>query len=786
MKRFLLVVVFLFFLLPIAGCKGDNVIIHTIQLQIEEGVYHATIEVVLDAHTTSSLPVPGRDGYVFEGWHMDETLLTPFDYELVTQLEFTLYAKWQAIEYTVSYHLNDGENHPANPAQYTVEDDVIELQAAMKAGYQFMGWYDNPGLTGDQVTAVDPTTMGHVTVYASWQATIYDITYELDGGDNHPANPAHYTVEDDTILLQPSVKEGYLFIGWYDNPGFTGDPVPEVNPETMGHVTLFASWETVIYDIDYDLDGGDNHPENPTHYTVEDDTIVLQAPVKEEYLFTGWYDNPGLTGDPVTEVDPETMGHVTLYAAWELEILGDFLVNYHIIQPSETISRVFLGFSHTAALSTDDRIFIWGRNDDGQLGDGTTTSRLTPVEITDRFTLATGETIIGISLGFLHSSALTSAGRLFTWGLNDYGQLGDGTTISRHTPTDITGNFVLQPGEIIIQVATGNRHTAALTSHGRLFIWGVNWYGQLGDGTETERHSPTEITHRFGLGDGETIIQVSLGVNHSSALTSTGRFFTWGWNNSGQLGDGTTTGRNTPTNITSRFVLADQETIIMSALGGRHSSVLTSTGRLFTWGWNDNGQLGDGTTTTRHTPIDVTSSFDFVETEFLMQVSLGVHHTSALTSQGRLFTWGWNDNGQLGDGTIINRHVPTVIIEGMGLLIGETVVQVMATSSHTSALTSRGRLFIWGLNIYGQFGDGTTVDKWTPVHVNIPALGAHQFVIVTSDMFTHRSDIMPFEPELAGYTFSGWFTDETMTELYEFKTMPPENLELYGYWILDS
>ncbi|MCK7488537.1 MAG: hypothetical protein MZU97_25865 [Bacillus subtilis] len=252
--------------------------------------------------------------------------------------------------------------------------------------------------------------------------------------------------------------------------------------------------------------------------------------------------------------------------------------------------------------------------------------------------MSAGETITHVSLGYLHSSAITSSGRIFTWGANFYGRLGDGTTTHRSTPVEITARFNLSGGETICHVSLGNQHSAALTSTGRIFTWGRNEYGQLGDGTSTNQSTPVEITARFSLSAGETITQVSLGGDRSAALTSTGRFFTWGSNGFGRLGDGTTTNRFTPVEITSNFVLSAGETITQVSLGIDHSSALTSTGRIFTWGSNDWGQLGDGTAT-RTTPVEITSNFilsagETIAKSFLVVIILQHSPQIAASSHG--------------------------------------------------------------------------------------------------------------------------------------------------------
>ena len=133
---------------------------------------------------------------------------------------------------------------------------------------------------------------------------------------------------------------------------------------------------------------------------------------------------------------------------------------------------------------------------------------------------------------------------------------------------DRTAEFNLAVGEIIISISTGEFHSAALTSEGRLFTWGRNAFGQLGDGTTIDKHVPTDITNKFNLATGETITSFSLGFHHSLALTSAGRIFTWGNNSSGQLGDGTTVDKNVPTDITSQFNLVVGESILSASLGG--------------------------------------------------------------------------------------------------------------------------------------------------------------------------------------------------------------------------
>jgi uncharacterized repeat protein (TIGR02543 family) len=199
---------------------------------------------------------------------------------------------------------------------------------------------------------------------------------------------------------------------------------------------------------------------------------------------------------------------------------------------------------------------MWGSNGSGQLGDGTTNLRSSPTEITSRFSsLVSPDKIISIHLGGAHSGALSSSGRVFMWGRNSEGQLGDGTTNFRSSPTEITSRFsgLVSPDKITY-ISLGDTHSAALSSSGRVFMWGLNGSGQLGDGTTTMRSTPTNVTSRFsGLVSPDKIISVSLGIGQSTALSSSGQVFTWGFNGAGHLGDGTTITRYTPSLIFSNY-----------------------------------------------------------------------------------------------------------------------------------------------------------------------------------------------------------------------------------------
>ena len=339
-------------------------------------------------------------------------------------------------------------------------------------------------------------------------------------------------------------------------------------------------------------------------------------------------------------------------------------------------SAVSAGYDYTCALTTAGGLKCWGLNWDGQLGNGTTTPSTTPVDVSG---LTSG--VAAVSAGNLHACALTTEGGVKCWGWNYYGELGDATTNDRHTPVGVSG---LTSG--VAAVSAGNDHTCALTKVGGVKCWGLNDGGALGDGTTTPRSTPVDVS---GLTSG--VAAVSAGSSQTCALTTAGSVKCWG------SGYGLT-----PVDVCgaiSGVAAVDQ--------GYTHTCALTVGGGLKCWGWNADGELGDGTTTYRSTPVDVSDLASGVAA-----VDTGDTHTCALTAGGGLKCWGDNSYGELGDGTTTRRSTP---VDVPSLTSG--VAAVAAGSNHTCAVATGGGLKCWGDNSYGELGDGTTSSSDTPVDV---------------------------------------------------------------------
>jgi len=355
----------------------------------------------------------------------------------------------------------------------------------------------------------------------------------------------------------------------------------------------------------------------------------------------------------------------------------------------EDAVEVAPGWAHTCAVTAAGGVRCWGRNESGQLGDGTNLDSSVPLSIVG---LRSSPAAAGappkiisrpLALGWNHACALTAGGGVKCWGDNTSGQLGDGTTVRSLFSVDVIG---LESG--VAAVAAGIGHTCALTGNGGVKCWGENGSGEVGDGTTTDRWKPVDVT---GLGSG--VLAVSAGGGFTCALVITGTVKCWGYNKMGQLGDGTTEGRPTPVDVSA---LGGGNLDISTGAG--HACAITDGGGVKCWGWNDTGQLGDGKIVNRGKPeyvVGITSG--------IRGISAGAGHTCAVTIVGEVLCWGANGTAQLGDGTQGGAKTFAAAVGGLF----ESVLQVSAGDTHTCALLSRGAVKCWGWNGLGQLGDGT-------------------------------------------------------------------------------
>jgi alpha-tubulin suppressor-like RCC1 family protein len=352
---------------------------------------------------------------------------------------------------------------------------------------------------------------------------------------------------------------------------------------------------------------------------------------------------------------------------------------------------VSAGSGHTCGLTDRGGVMCWGSNSNGQLGDGTTTDRYTPVAVKG---LSAG--VKAVSAGTTHTCALLTTGGVKCWGNNNRGQLGDGTKINRWTPVNVIG---LASG--IASIEAGGLDTCAVTIHGGAKCWGSNNQGRLGDGTMIDRLTPTNV---IGMFTGVAAIRANdAGGAHTCAVLTNGGLKCWGSNLGGQLGNGMTTTSYVPIDVSGLT-----SGVSDVALGTWHTCAATSSG-VKCWGDNTWGQLGTGLTTTQLTPVNVLGLESGAQ-----HIATGREYSCALISGDNIKCWGSNFSGELGDGTTIGRLSPTDVIS-----LTSSVSTIAAGGSHTCAMLTAGGINCWGENVTGGLGNGDESLLYSSVPVDV-------------------------------------------------------------------
>jgi alpha-tubulin suppressor-like RCC1 family protein len=322
----------------------------------------------------------------------------------------------------------------------------------------------------------------------------------------------------------------------------------------------------------------------------------------------------------------------------------------------------------------------WGDNENGELGNGSTTASATYAGVSG---LSSG--VAQVSAGFDNSMALTTAGTVWTWG--DAVALGTGSNADSAVPVQVPG----LAGITQIAAGPGFGFDLALRSDGTVWGWGLNILGQLGDGNTALARTPVQVTGLTG------VTQIAAGDGFSLALRSDGTVWAWGWNRNGVLGDGTPTASasDVPVQVPGLSnviqIAAGYTSAMAVRVQARRGSVVRT---VWTWGANSFGELGDGTTTDSATPVEVFG----INVPAVTAISAGRGFSMVLGSDGSVWGWGLNSDGELGNGTTASELRPAEILDG-------AVTGISAGYSHALALLRGGSVLAWGT---GLFGTGTS------------------------------------------------------------------------------
>ncbi|HEV8151175.1 MAG TPA: Ig-like domain-containing protein [Gemmatimonadales bacterium] len=438
-------------------------------------------------------------------------------------------------------------------------------------------------------------------------------------------------------------------------------------------VGIDAAGDTVAISPTWRVTGGGG--------TISSSGLFTAGPVPGFFQWTVQADAEGISGNASVSVTSQPGGEL-LFAA------------------------VTAGGQHTCGLTEGGFAYCWGDNSYGALGNGTRAGSSAPVAV------ALQRPFYLLRAGGNHTCGTTPSPWVdnyvtYCWGGNASGQLGDGTTLDRTSPQALDSTVII--GAII---SSGLEHTCVLDlwAIGWDYCWGANDRGQLDDGTTIGRLNPVSIERvnytpfeHVTAGGFHTCAEAG-GLNYPSFL-----WYCWGANGNGQLGDGTTTDRLS-------WVLGGGGMSFAQggvSAGRQHTCGVTAAGAAYCWGLNSSGQLGDGTTTQRTSPVLVAGGLRFAA------LSAGDNHTCGITTAGAAYCWGLNSSGQLGDGTTTQRLTPVPVAGGLTFAMSGFPYSgtLSAGRNHTCGVTTGAAVYCWGANDHGQLGNGSTLDSAVPVRV---------------------------------------------------------------------
>lgn len=339
------------------------------------------------------------------------------------------------------------------------------------------------------------------------------------------------------------------------------------------------------------------------------------------------------------------------------------------------------GHWHMCGLDNAGEAYCWGNNRDWQLGDSTSTDRSQPTPVDTTLTFDE------ITSGYFFTCGLSN-GIAYCWGDNDSGQLGTGDTSDRGTPTPVDTSLIFQT------LAAGREHACGLAEGGTIYCWGANDNAQVGAGTTY----PTQLTPRAIEGN-LTFVDIAAGQLHTCGLTVGGDIYCWGYSGHGQIGNGTTE----PFAMEPAKVTSNRKFSSITS-GYRHNCAIADNDNTYCWGRNSAGQLGDGTTDDRTTPVQVNAPVQFD------QVVAGFFHTCAIGADQKTYCWGQNAYGQLGDGTTTGRSTPVEVVTS------ETFTSLASMVTGNCALNTDDEAYCWGTSNHGELGIGTNAST-TPLPV---------------------------------------------------------------------
>ena len=524
------------------------------------------------------------------------------------------------------------------------------------------------------------------------------------------------------------------------------------------------------YTVTFDSAGGQQTPGQQRITEGRQATRPTSSPSKDGFLFDGWFikDANGKS-DVAYDFSQPVTADITLVAHWSPANTGGWSISpdkgnvlggqQATITPPKLnrgirFSQISAGgyeigraSGFSVGVASDGNAYAWGSNQYGQLGQGSTSStpQKTPVRVPLPAGVDSSFTYTQAVAGGYHVLAVGSDGIVYSWGANNRGQLGDGTTSDRSKPQPVKGADG-QPFKAV-QISAGAYDSAAIDPQGRVYTWGSEC--NSGGSYSLSRSTPTLVQDPSGSNEGLQAVQVAVKWSFIMALDKNGTVYAWGYNDYGQLGNGTSdfsyTNQPTPVQYPGKTGQPLQAKQISA--GSWSALAIDTTDTVWAWGWNDRGQLGNGSTADRqYSPVRVQDPTGTNQGFQASQICTGTNHTLAIDKEGTAWAWGDNGNGRLGNGTVKNARTPTQIngfLQQNNADAGFKAARISAGSQHSLAIGQDGNAYSWGDNQYGQLGTGNDMAQSsnpTPVPFNSLLITGVSFDKTAVDHLQQNSD----------------------------------------------
>ena len=745
------------FVLFLSGCFLLGVEI-TVNFDVQGGVPIEPMVYTISTNQSvySYLPTPVKQGHTFVGWYAGTEGVSEINVSQAVEGQLFVYARWEVNEYIFDVQRPDAIGSIDFLLEYDSEIPVNDLEVL---GYTLDGLYWDEEYTNrfnfDRLPGED------ITVYAKYTPNVYNVTFN----NNLLNNPGFETIGVEytdsipyPILTQPEAT----FAGWYTGNVFTTEYTQETMPPN--NLQLYAKWDYNQYPISYYLNEGTNIS-GVTRTSIDyGSQINLTPPTRPGYLFKGWFENEALTTPSSISVMPNTS--VALYAKWELR-------DYEVVVFEES-SLEFI----QAVSNYQSSIYLDARNQLYVFGNLFGTSFNTLTNITHLVPLNEDEFITDVQLGYSALMILTNQGSVFTRGYNN--NLGVGNIyVDSSQFNNISNRF---SGANIIGIHHSKEVSFAWSEDGRIFIYGDGYNNKLIGETQVNNdiNSPLEVTDFFELNTGETIVSIVNGERSGYALSSQGRVFAWGSNDERQL-TGEYLSASKPIDITGNFALQTGETIVKIEAGNYNGFALTSNGRLLGWGARWDNMVIRWYESPVATPLNLTGDFALSSNEVIVDIYVGDRVGYAVTNLNRLFSWGNNQDGQLGSNSNEWMNGGYLMNANFDIASDETIQFISAAHGATHIITTEGRLFVVGSNRESRL-------PIPRISANIPfEIKIYDWKAITTSIYNYEDVLEIVTPKaIVGYTFESYYLDSDFRNALSFTAMPDQNLNLYPKYIANE